>query len=383
MMKNILYVFDNLEFGGGERVFAQLINRLSDKRYKIMVACFQTGAFIEKIEGSGAQIQPVDMRNRFNFGVILQLSNLIKKERVDIVHSQGARADFFARMAAKLAGAPIVISTVPMPVEGFDVHPMKKFIYIVLNRFSERFVDRFIVVSEALKKVMIERHKIDPQKVVKIYNGIEVDEYHIDDDEEVMYGKLSLREELGLKNEIPVIGAIGRLVWQKGFEYFIEAIPEVLKEFKGARFLLVGEGELKDELKVKSKKLKFEDKIFFVGFRNDIKEILQSIDVLVMPSLLEGLPMILLEAMAMEKPIVATEIEGIKEVLDNGKTGSLVPPKDSKVLAGAIIKMITHKENALNMGLAARKVVTERFGVDVMVEKHKEVYEELLQLNLK
>ena len=93
--------------------------------------------------------------------------------------------------------------------------------------------------------------------------------------------------------------------------------------------------------------------------------------------------MILLEAMAMEKPIVATEIEGIKEVLDNGKTGSLVPPKDSKVLAGAIIKMITHKENALNMGLAARKVVTERFGVDVMVEKHKEVYEELLQLNLK
>ena len=139
MMKNILYVFDNLEFGGGERVFAQLINRLSDKRYKIMVACFQTGAFIEKIEGSGAQIQPVDMRNRFNFGVILQLSNLIKKERVDIVHSQGARADFFARMAAKLAGAPIVISTVPMPVEGFDVHPMKKFIYIVPTNNFFRF----------------------------------------------------------------------------------------------------------------------------------------------------------------------------------------------------------------------------------------------------
>jgi len=382
MRCNLLYVCDNMEFGGGERVFAQIINRLSDKKYKIIVACLPTGTFIEKIKGSKAQIKSFDMRNRFNLRVILQLSSLIKKERVDIVHSQGARADFFARIAAKLAGAPNVVSTVPMPVEGFDVHPIRKLIYIIFSRFSERFVDRFLVVSDALEKIMIEKHGIEPQKVVKIYNGIETDEYCISG-EEIACRRSSFRKKSDLGENVPVIGVIGRLVWQKGFKYFIEAIPDVLKEFKDARFLLVGEGELEDELKVKSKKLKLEDKIIFVGFMDDIRDVLASIDILVIPSLQEGLPVVLLEAMAMKKPIVAANIEVIMEILENGVTGLLVPPRDSKALAEAIITMFTHKDESLQMGLTARKVVTERFGVDIMVQKTEEVYEELLRQNQK
>jgi Glycosyltransferase len=379
MRHNLLYVFDNIEFGGGERVFAQIINRLSGKKYKIMVACLPTGEFIEKIEGSGAQIKSVDMRNRFNPGVIWQLSSLIKREGVDIVHSQGARADFFARVAAKLAGAPVVVSTVPMPVEGFDVSPIRKLIYTVFNRFSERFVDRFMVVSDALEKMMIETHRIEPQRVVKIYNGIEEDEYCMAD-KEIVNRSSYFRKEFGLEDDIPIVGVIGRLVWQKGFEYFIEAIPEVLKKFKEARFLLVGEGELKDALAAKCKRLKLGDKIIFTGFRSDIKDILASIDVFVMPSLLEGLPMILLETMAMAKPIVATEIDGIKEILYNGEAGLLVPPKDPKALSDAIIDMLIHRDKAYQMGMAARKIVEGRFGVDVMVQKVEDVYEELLQL---
>lgn len=382
MRCNPLYVFDNMEFGGGERVFAQIINRLSGKRYNIMVACLPTGAFIEKIEGSGAQIKSIDMRNRFNPGVILRLANLMKREKIDIVHSQGARADFFARIAAKLAGVPIVVSTVPMPVEGFDVHPIRKLIYKAFNRFSECFVDRFIVVSDALEKMMIEKHRIDPQRVVKIYNGIEKDEYCLTD-EEIAYRRIIFRKKSDLREDIPVVGVIGRLVWQKGFKYFIDAIPDVLKEFKKARFLLVGEGELKDELKQESQKLKLEDKIIFTGFRSDIKDILSSIDILVIPSLREGLPVILLEAMAMMKPIVATEIEGIMEILEDGVAGSLVPPGNTNALKKAIIYMLTHKDKALQMGLSARKIVEERFGVDIMVQKVEEVYEELLQLNRK
>jgi glycosyltransferase involved in cell wall biosynthesis len=382
MRCNLLYVFDNMEFGGGERVFAQIINRLSVKKYKIMVACLPTGTFIEKIEGSGTQIRSVDMRNRFNPGVILQLSSLIKKEKVDIVHSQGARADFFARMAAKLAGAPNVVSTVPMPVEGFDVNPIRKIVYKIFNRFSERFVDRFMVVSGALEKMMIEKHRIEPQRVVKIYNGIEKDDFCITDDE-IACKRADFRNNSGFGGDIPVIGVIGRLVWQKGFEYFIEAIPEVLEKFKAARFVLVGEGELEDELKLKSKRLKLENKIFFTGFRNDIKDILASVDIFVMPSLLEGLPVVLLEAMAMGKPIIATDIDGINEVLENGKTGLLIPPKAPEALSEAIVNMLSHRDQAHQMGINARRVVEERFGVNIMVEKVEEVYEELLQFNQK
>jgi glycosyltransferase involved in cell wall biosynthesis len=347
-----------------------------------MVACLPTGTFIEKIKGSEAQIKSFDMRNRFNPGVILQLSTLIKKERVDIVHSQGARADFFARIAAKLAGAPHVVSTVPMPVEGFDVNPIRKLIYMVFNRFSERFVDRFMVVSDALEKMMIEKHRIEPQRVVKIYNGIETDEYCISD-EEIVRRRSSFRTKANIGEDVVVIGVIGRLVWQKGFKYFIGAIPDVLKEFKDAKFLLVGEGKLEDELKVKSKKLKLEDKIIFTGFMSDIKDVLASIDILVIPSLHEGLPVVLLESMAMMKSIVATNIEGVMGILKNGVTGLLVPPRDIKALAEAIINMLTHKDEALQMGITARKVVTERFGVDIMVQKVEEVYDELLQHNQK
>ncbi len=377
MKYNLLYVFDNMEFGGGERVFAQIINRLSSKKYKIMVACLPTGTFIEKIEESSAHIEPVDMSNRFNPGVILQLSSLIKRERVDIVHSQGARADFFARVAAKLASAPIVVSTVPMPVEGFDVNPIRKLIYKTFNRFSERFVDMFMVVSDALEKTMIEKHRIAPQRVVKIYNGIEKDEYCMEEDE-LIRRRFRFRKESGLEDDVPVVGAIGRLVWQKGFEYFIEAIPDVLKNSKETRFLIVGEGTLKDKLEAKSKNLKLEDKIIFTGFRSDIKDVLASIDIFVMPSLLEGLPMILLEAMAMAKPIVATHIDGVKEVLNNGVTGLLAPPKDPKALSETIVDLLNHRDKAYQMGLAARRVVEERYGVDIMVQKVEEVYEKLL-----
>ena len=382
MMNNILYIIDNLEFGGGERVFLQIINRLCRDNYKVTVACMSEGIFMERIKGSDASIIPVDMSNKFNFKVILQLVNLMKERNIDIVHSQGARADFFARLSAKLAGVPIVVSTVPMPVEGFDVNPIKKFIYIALNRFSERFVDRFMVVSDALREMMIENHKIESQRVVKIYNGIEIDEYRIDYNEEVVvHGKSRLREEIGFKNDVPVIGVIGRLVWQKGFDYFIDTIPDLLKKFKGARFLIVGEGELEEELKRKGKRLELEDKLFFTGFRSDIKDVLASIDIFVMPSLLEGLPMILLEAMAMGKPIVATDIDGINEVLEDGKTGLLVPPKDTKALMDSIIDLLVHSDKAHQMGINARMVVEERFGVDIMVKKVEEVYEELLPLN--
>jgi glycosyltransferase involved in cell wall biosynthesis len=378
MRYNILYVFDNMEFGGGERGFVQIINRLCRKKYNIMVACLSRGVLIEKIKGSGVQINSVDMQNRFNPMVILQLVSLMKRENVDIVHSQGTRADFFARVAAKLAGVLIVVSTVQMPVEGFDVSLVRKLIYTLLNRFSEHFVDRFIVVSDALVNTMVGYHKVEPQRVVKIYNGIEKDEYGISD-EEIVCGRSRFRKEFGLGEDVLIVGAIGRLVWQKGFEYLIGAIPEVSKKYPEAKFLLVGEGLLEDALKAKSKKLKIKDKIIFAGFRDDIKDILASIDIFVMPSLLEGLPMILLESMAMGKSIIATDIDGINEVLEDRNSGLLVPPKDSKALANSILDLIVHKSKACKMGEEARTVMNERFSVNTMVEKVEAVYQELLE----
>ena len=251
-----------------------------------------------------------------------------------------------------------------------------------MEKISAPLKDKIIVNSEIDKQLAIDKKIAPADKIVKIYNGIEKDEYCVSD-EEIVRGRSKFRIKADIGEDVAVVGVIGRLVWQKGFTYFIEAIPGVLKEFKEARFLLVGEGELEDMLKVKSKKLKLEDKIIFTGFRNDIKEIMASVDVFVMPSLREGLPVVLLEAMAMKKPIVAADIEGIMEVLENGVSGLLVPPRDTKALTEAIIYMLAHKDKSLQMGLTARRVVTERFGVDTMVQKVEDVYQELLLLNQK
>ena len=378
MKSSILFVIVNLTFGGGERVFSQVIRGLNKEKFDVFVACQPGGIFEEKLREVGIKIEPLDMTSRYNLGTISQLKKIIETKNIQIVHSQDGRADFFARIAGKIANVPVIISSVAMLVEGYDVNIFRKVLYILMDRWSERCVDKFIVLSEVLRHTLIERHGIEPEKIVKIYNGIEIDEYKPNNERGIRIEDSGLRKEFGFRNDVPVIGTIGRLVWQKGFEYLIKAIPKIVKDLPEAKFLIVGEGPLREKLEELGKRLKVKDNIIFTGFRSDIKEILASIDVLVMPSLLEGLPMVLLEGMAMAKPIVATNIDGISEVLENGKTGLLVPPKDTDTLAEAIIEILNNKTKASHLGQNARKIVEEKFSVEKMVEQIEWVYEGLL-----
>jgi len=377
MKCNILYVIDNIEFGGGERVFSQIIRGLDKERFGVFVASNPGGIFEKKLAEVGIKIDPVQMTNRYNLGIISRLKKIIKTKDVRIVHSQGGRADFFARTAARISRVPILISSIAMMVEGYDVSILRKSLYVLMDRKTERWVDRFIILSEASRRTLIERHKIPPEKIVKIHNGIEIEEYH-PDIKGVRNKKLELRRELGLKSDVPVIGAIGRLVYQKGFEYLVQAIPQVIKAFPEAKFLIVGEGPLRRMLEELCERQKIKDNIIFAGFRSDIKDILATIELLTMPSVLEGLPMVLLEGMAMAKPIVATRIDGITEVLENRETGLLVPAKNPHELAEAIIEILKNKMKADLLGQNARKIVEEKFSVKKMVGQTELVYERLL-----
>jgi glycosyltransferase involved in cell wall biosynthesis len=260
----ILYVIDNIEFGGGERGFAQLTNWLPRNRYVVSVACLPGGVFEKKIEGSGVESIFLDLRNRFNPINIFRLANVMRKKRIDIVHSQGARADFFARIAARIAGVSHILCTIAMPVEGFDVGLLQKKIYWFMDYLTERYVERFIVASDALKKALIKRHGIPTYRVAKIYNGVELGQYHPD----TKHG--NLRKEWGIPQDVPFIGAIGRMVWQKGFEYLIQAIPDIVRDVPDAKFLFVGDGPLRQRLEALSEELRVRDNVIFAGFRSDI-----------------------------------------------------------------------------------------------------------------
>lgn len=372
-MLRIFYVIENLYFGGGERAFAQIINSLDKNKYKIYVACLSGGLFAEKIKNS-ATILPISLRNRFTPLVIWKLARMMKEKDIQVVHSQGARADFFARIAGKIAKVPAVVSTNPMPVERFNVGWLRRVIYNILDRFSERFVYRFIVVSEALKHRLIEKHKISPQRIVRIYNGIEIKEYNAD-----LKNISNIRDEFNISPDACLVGAIGRLVLEKGLTYFMQAIRDIVRGdlhiANKIKFLIVGEGYARRELEYLVRRLDIKEKVIFTGFRKDIKAILQELDILVLSSILEGHPIILLEAMAMAKPVVATNIEGMNEIVIDGLTGMLVPPKDSHALAEAVVCLLKDNKKAQEMAQAARKMVEEKFDIKDKINQYKQLYE--------
>jgi glycosyltransferase involved in cell wall biosynthesis len=368
----ILFVIDGLEFGGGERLFLQLASKLRD-RYHIFVATDSGGEFAHELRNLEIEEFSLNMTRQLALKPFYQIGDIIRHKDIQLVHSQGARADFFGRLAGRIAGVPHIVSTIQMPVEGFDVGFLRKMIYRLMDQFSERYVDRFIVVSESLRKTLTEGRGISNERVVKIYNGIELDKFHPD------LKRSNLRKQWGIATEEPVIGAIGRLVWQKGFEYLIEAMPEILQDIPQAKLLLVGDGPLRHKLEGLAQELNVYSQVIFAGFRSDIQDLLSMIDILSIPSLLEGFPMITLEAMAMAKPIVATQIEGIVEQISDSDEGILVPPKDAEVLASAILRLIKDRELGNRLGAAARSKIERYFSIDKMVKETEMVYLSLLE----
>lgn len=374
MKKRILYVIDGIEFGGGERVFAQIINGLPEDRYQAFLATDPNDAFQKAITVKNCSFFPIDFSNRYNIANLLKLIRIIKDHRIDIVHGQGARAEFYARLAAGLSGRKKCVSTVAMPVEGYDVGPWKRRLYSVFDRISEYFVDRFLVVSDILVKSMTQVHGIASKKVIKIYNGIETDLYQ---PENQLDNRRRIRQEFQVSDTEVLIGAIGRLVWQKGFEYFIQTIPDLIQALPKSRFVLIGDGTLRQDLESIANDLKIRDHILFTGQRTDIRDTLTALDIVVIPSVLEGFPIVTLEAMAMGKPIIATAIDGITEQIIDGREGILVPPRNTVSLTQAIINIASNPIFAESLGKAARKRVTTEFSVRQMIDSTIHVYDGL------
>jgi len=373
-LKKILFVIDGLEFGGGERVFQQLAIGLKE-RFGIFIAATPAGKFEEGIKKINVKFYPVDMSSRFYLKPIQQLKGVIENEKIDLMHSQGARADYFARIAGRNIRSLHNVCTVAMPVEGFDVGPLRRMIYRKIDSFTEKYVEKFIVVSDILKQMLVQKRGIPAGRTMRIYNGIELEHYCPDT------GNGQARRELGVSDDVPLVGAVGRMVWQKGFEFLIRAIPEVVQAVPDAKFIFVGDGPLKDQLIVKSEQLNVRSRIIFAGFRSDLKEILSAMNLLVIPSLLEGFPMVTLEGMAMAKPIVATKIDGINEQITSGESGILVPPRNPIALAEAILKLIHDKELSKRLGRSARNKVEKEFSVEKMIAETEKVYLSLLEAN--
>jgi glycosyltransferase involved in cell wall biosynthesis len=370
----VLFVIDNLEFGGGERGFLQLIRSLPGEGWTVSVAAHPGGLFEVQARAAGAEFLGMDMSSRAGLATIVRLWRLVRTGRFTVVHSQGARADFFARMASLVVPGVRLVSTVQMPVDGFAVSRVRGSVYRFFDRLARTRVDRFIVVSQALKRRLVESWGVPEARVALIHNGVETDRLVPASDSD---DRRRLRQDLGLPEHARLLCAVGRLVWQKGFEHLLLALPGVLARVPEVGLAIVGEGPLRAELEGRARRLGLAERVRFLGFRSDVPSLLRGCDVLAVPSLQEGFPMITLEAMALGVPIVASDIEGVAEQLDHDREALLVPPGEPKALTGALLALLQDSALRRRLGEAARRRAVEAFDASRAISATRRLYAEL------
>lgn len=382
--RKILYVIENECFGGGERAFAQLINGLDKTRYEVYAACLTgqqnpaSAAFTGKIAGA-AKILSLDLRRLVSLSAFFSLKRIIRENNIRIIHSQGARADFYARLAARCAGGVSLVSTVASPVEEYNVNFIRKAVYMALDRLGGSSVDRFVAVADHIGRKLARVRGIPPEKIARIYNGLDAADYAARPD---LAAKV--RADYNIPEDCFLAAAACRLSWEKGLSVLVDAAGRISAAGSapagGIKYVIAGEGPLEKELKAVIKARGLADSFIFAGFLDDVRSLLAAADVFVLPSYREGFPVSVLEAMAAGKPVIASGIDGVEESVADWETGLLVPPGDGAALAAALEKLFRDGNKAVEMGRRGRARVTEKFGLGKMIKAHEDLYGELINL---
>jgi glycosyltransferase involved in cell wall biosynthesis len=300
-------------------------------------------------------------------GIIASLVRVLKRESPRILHCHRHRATVYGTIAARLSGVPVVIShSHGTPAERLWRRPGRRFIY--------RWVDRIITVSEAAGKDILSAERLEPEKVVTVRNGIDIGRF------ERILPQDAAKRNPGIPAADFVYGTVGRLQPVKGHSCLLDAFAEVLKRKPQAYLVIVGDGALRKALEDKARSLGVFSRVLFLGYRRDIPELLAAFDVFVFPSLREGLPLALLEAMASRLPVVVSDAGGIRDVFGGGGFGRMFPAGNASALAEAMMEVATLSgEERLRMGEKARKRVEEEFTKDAMCKSIMDIYGELLR----
>ena len=352
-------------WGGGSVVILRLVEKLIQAGCQVVVLGSTDERTVTEFSRSGAEVihsrhwrRPINpVRDAL---LLYELYSICRRRRFDIVHTHNPKGGVVGRIAAGLAGTPLVIHTVHGLTYNEFTSPPRAWLYCTMERVATRFCDVLISVNDEDRLRLIESGIVKPDHIVTVLNGIDVDQF-------INVAPLPLRTALSLPDDAILIGTTGRLAVQKGLEYLIRALPRLVAVEPRTHVVLVGSGELEDDLRRQASQLGVETHCHFLGFRQDIPALLASFDLYAQPSLWEGLSISLLEAMAAGKPFVTTDIIGNREVIENDVTGLIVPPADVEALAGALLQLIRDPDRAQRLGHRARQHVVKHFSADRMV----------------
>lgn len=360
---------------GAER---QVINEclfFQAKGFKVTVVLIlpnRNSVFLEKVKELGLPCYHLISNSKFDLSGVFKLRDFLKENKCDLVHSHKYKPDILSLIACRMLGIPVVTT-----VHGWCSEDLKARIYEKIQAFSWRYFNRVICVSESYKQKVLQ-WGVSEAKVTVIHNGIMADDYTI---KEIESKRISFLKRHNIPTNHFTVGIIGRLSIEKGHRYFLEAAQKVLKQESNLSFIIVGDGSERSRIRELIDRLGLNGRIHMIGYIQDMKEIYAALDTVVIASLREGLPIVLLEAMLCEKPVIATNVGGIPEVIRNNEDGLLVPSEDSLSIAYALITLIRSVQERRRIGCAARRRVLEHFSFQRSMAQREQVYEEVIHLN--
>jgi sugar transferase (PEP-CTERM/EpsH1 system associated) len=362
----VVYLVEDLKLGGLERLIEDICLNLNHERYAISVWCFNAlGMIGERLVQQGVDVRVLHLKSCYHPLAILRLRRLLKTHAPDIIHTHTYFGNTLGRLAGILAGVPVKI----VHVHGIYSH--YRWPHYLMERSLSLFTQQIVCCSKAVRQFALTSEKISSRKVKTIYNGIQIERF------DVPINRFAIREALGLKEKEKVIITVGSLRWVKGYKYFLESMVEVNKKKQDARCLIVGEGLLRRDLEEKVRCLGLDGCVQFLGLRTDIPELLGCADIFVLSSLVEGLPLAVIEACAAGLPVIATDVGGVSEIIENGVTGILVPSKDIQALQQAIVTLLDDPEQARLMGEAGKRMARQKFSLEIMMRNIENLYQSL------
>jgi glycosyltransferase involved in cell wall biosynthesis len=362
----VVYLAHTFQVGGAEEMVLNLVRHLP-ARFEPVVCCIhELGPIGAEIRDSGTPISVLGL----NPGLrrpwdVARIRRYLRNAQPEIVHTFLLTASLYGRLAAMLARVPIVIGT------EVNIYERKRPSHALAERLLMLGTDRVVASAESVRQFYIRQVHADPAKVDVIYNAVDWAQLQTTKTRE------EIRRSLSLPCDQPVAGIVARLTEQKGHTYLFDALA-CTPGLEALHLLVVGDGDLRESLSRRVETLGLSSRVHFAGARRDLGDLLSAVDLFVLPSLWEGLPLSLVLAMGAGLPVVATRVAGLPEVVEHERTGLLVPPADAAALGSALARIVGDRAFARRMADAARERVRPTFGVDGYVASVVALYDRLL-----
>jgi len=365
----VLHVIDSLHLGGAQEVILNIVKGANRSRFQHEVATMHgQGVYWDRLEKEGIPLHSLSPQKLIPL-YVPRLAALLHRERFDILHCHLVAANILGKPIGKWCGVPVRINHDHTNDPSRGEHSW----LLALETWANRASSHVVAVSESCRDFLISREHIQPSDVSLIRNAIDLSRFSpssVDRD--------SARADFGIPLDVPLVVGVGRLNPQKNFLLFLEIAALVRKASPRARFLIAGTGPEEYELRAKAASMGIADSVVFAGYVADARRVYAAADILLMPSQFEGLPMTLLESMAMKTPVVASRLDGMAEVIEDGRDGFLVAPGNAVGFSDRVLSLIHDPEEATSIGSEARKKVEREFSSSRMVAEIEAVYERLL-----